>query len=92
LIKNVPGGRYLAWWLILITYDLIAVLWGLIVWRDTAAVAGRRAAVRGWRRMWRKRRQSPTRTQAYVKLLKPLEAPWRIPARFRHTQARSRSL
>jgi GT2 family glycosyltransferase len=91
LIKNAPGGRYIAWGLILITYDVMAVVWGLIVRRDTAAVAGRWAALRGWRRMWRKRQQSPTRTCAYLKLLKPLEAPWRISARFRHIQARSRS-
>jgi GT2 family glycosyltransferase len=91
LIKNVPGGRYVGWWLILIAYDLVAVVWGLITRRDTAAVAGRWAALRGLRRMWRKRSQSPTRTNAYLKLLKPLEAPWQISARFKHTQARRRN-
>jgi GT2 family glycosyltransferase len=90
LIKNVPGGRYLGWWLILIGYDLMAVLWGLMARRDTAAVAGRWAALRGLRRMWRKRQQSPTRTTAYLKLLKPLQAPWQISSRFKHTQARGR--
>lgn len=88
LIKNVPVGRYLAWWPILIAYDLIAVVWGLIVRRDTAAVAGRWAALRGLRRMWRKRSQSPTCTNAYLKLLKPLVAPGQISARFKHTQTR----
>ncbi|MBP7687514.1 MAG: glycosyltransferase family 2 protein [Thermoflexales bacterium] len=84
LIKNVPGGRYAWWWLILIGYDLLAVLWGLIARRDTAAVAGRWAALRGLRSMWRKRSQSPTRTTDYLKLLKPLQAPWQISARFRY--------
>lgn len=91
LIKNVPGRPYAGWWLILIAYDLMAAAWGLIARRDTAAVAGRWAALRGLRRMWRKRQQSPTRTNAYLKLLKPLAAPWQISARFRHTQARSRN-
>jgi GT2 family glycosyltransferase len=89
LIKNVPAGKYLWWWLILIGYDLMTAGWGLIARRDMVAVAGRWAALRGLRQMWRKRSQSPTHTTAYLKLLKPLEAPWRIPARFKHTQARS---
>jgi len=92
LIKNVPVGRYTWWWPILIGYDLMAVGWGLIARRDTAAVAGRWAALRGLRRMWRKRAQSPTRVTTYLKLLKPLAAPWQISARFKHTQARRQNL
>lgn len=84
LVKNVPTGKYLAWWPVLIGYDAAAVIWGLIARRDTAALAGRLAALRGLRGMWRKRRASPTRTTAYLKVLKPLEPPWRISARFRY--------
>ncbi len=91
LIKNVPTGRYLWWWFILIGYDLIAVGWGLIARRDTAAMTGRWAALRGLWRMWGKRSQSPTRTTASSELLKPLTAPWHISARFKHTQARSQN-
>lgn len=83
LAKNVPGGRYLGWWLLLAAYDLLSVGWGLLSRRDTAAVAGRWAALRGLRQMWRKRRASPMRTNSYLKLLKPLEAPWKISARLR---------
>lgn len=83
LVKNVPGGRYLGWWLVLAVYDSLSVAWGLLARRDTAPVAGRWAALRSVRRMWRKRRASPTRTHSYLKLLKPLEAPWKISARFR---------
>jgi GT2 family glycosyltransferase len=86
LLKNVPGGRYLWWWPLLIGYDLLSVAWGLISRRDSSAVAGRLAALRGLLPMWRKRRTSPTRTNDYLKLLKPLQAPWQISARFRYRQ------
>jgi GT2 family glycosyltransferase len=87
LVKNVPGGRYAGWWFVLIMYDLLAVGWGLLSRRDTAAVAGRWAALRSLRAMWRKRRASPTRTNSYLKLLRPLEAPWKISARLRRRPA-----
>ncbi len=85
LVKNVPGpfGRYLGWWFVLAAYDLLSVSWGLLLRRDMAAVVGRWLALRGLRRMWRKRRASPTRTNSYLKLLKPLEPPWKISARLR---------
>jgi GT2 family glycosyltransferase len=87
LVKNVPGGRYLGWWFVLVVYDLLSVGWGVLAHRDRAAVAGRWAALRGVRRMWRKRRVSPTRTNSYLKVLKPLEAPWKIAARLRRRPA-----
>jgi len=87
LVKNMPGGRYSIWWLVLIAYDLLSVSWGLISRCDTAAVAGRWAALRGLRSMWHKRRASRTRTNSYLKMLKPLEAPWKISARLRRRPA-----
>jgi hypothetical protein len=81
--KNVPGGKYLGWWLVLIGYDVLAAGWGLISRCDTASIAGRWAALRGLRRMWRKRADSPTRTSAYLRLVQPLAAPWHIAARFK---------
>ncbi len=89
LVKNVPGpfGRYWGWWFVLAAYDLLSVSWGLLLRHDGAAVAGRWTALRSLRRMWRKRRASPTRTDSYLKLLKPLEAPWKISARLRREPA-----
>jgi GT2 family glycosyltransferase len=90
--KNMPGGRYLLTWLpTLIVYDILADMWGLIARRDIGAIEGRWAGVKGLRRMLRKRRESPTRTNAYLRLIKPLEWPWKISARYRYTQRRART-
>ena len=88
--KNMPGGRYLLTWLpTLIAYDILADVWGLIARRDIGAIEGRWAGLKGLRRMLHKRRESPTRTNAHLRLIKPLEWPWKISARYRHTQQRA---
>jgi GT2 family glycosyltransferase len=88
--KNLPGGRYLAWIIPLIAYDMIAVTYGLLARGDVSAVRGRLAGLWGLPRMIRKRREIKTRTQDYVRLIAPLEPPWKIAPRFKHIQARIR--
>ena len=89
--KNVPGGKYIGWIVLLLAYDVIAVGYGLLVRGDWGAVEGRLAGLAGLPRMVRKRHQFPTRTLAYVRLIRPLEPPWKIAPRFRHIQARVRA-
>ncbi len=86
--KNIPGGRYLGWLVLLTIYDLIAVVYGLIARGDWAALKGRAAGWRGLPGMLRKRSRLKTRTNDYLRLVQPLEPPWKIPARFHHLQTR----
>ena len=84
LVKNIPAGRYVGWMALVILYDLLTVIYGLIAHGDWAALKGRWA---GWSKVWpmlRKRRRLRTRTNAYLRLIRPLELPWKISARFRH--------
>jgi len=85
--KNMPGGWRMGWIGPLAVYDLLAVGYGLLTRGDWAALQGRWAGLGGLPRMIRKR--GPTRTHDYLRLIKPLEPPWKIPHRFRHLAHRA---
>lgn len=87
--KNMPGGWRLTWIGLLLAYDLLAVGYGLLTRRDVGAIEGRLAGLLSLPRMIRKRSQLPTWTNDYLRLIRPLEPPWKIPLRFRHIQARA---
>jgi GT2 family glycosyltransferase len=84
--KNIPGGWRSAWIGLLAVYDLLAVGYGVFARGDWAAIRGRLAGLWGLSRMICKR--GPTRSYDYVRLIKPLEAPWKISQRLKHLQPR----
>jgi GT2 family glycosyltransferase len=58
LIKNYPAVRLAVTWPLILGFELTAVLYSLLVERDTAAWRGRLAAWRELPRVWRQRRKS----------------------------------
>jgi GT2 family glycosyltransferase len=90
LAKNLPGGLYLSWWALVLLYDLLAAVYGLIARGDWAAIQGRWAGWMGLPRTLGKRRLARPASTAYLKLIQPLEWPWKISARFRHLQSPGR--
>ena len=65
-------------------YDVVAVVYALIVRRDVHAFRGRLAGLAGLRRMWRKRGRSDTIHRGDLVLLAPCERPWRVRGRYAH--------
>jgi len=86
--KNMPGGWRLAWIVLLVVYDLLTLGYGLLTRGDMGAIEGRVAGLQSLPRMIRKRRHSPARANDYLRLIRPLEPPWKIPLRFKHIRAR----
>jgi GT2 family glycosyltransferase len=88
LAKNLPTGHYLLYIPLMIAYDLLVDVWGLLTRRDIGAIKGRWAGLCGLRRMLRKRQYSVNRSATYLQLIKRPQWPWQVARRFKHVQTR----
>jgi len=84
-----PAGRLLVYLPLIVLYDLAAVLYALIVRRETAPLQGRLMALKGLPDVWRRRRvvqalRRQNRGQPWFHYLSPLDWPWRVSVRYRH--------
>ena len=84
IVKNYPFRQLWADAIVALLYDGGAVLYALAKQRDVHALRGRLAALGGLRSMWRKRLAGEPSHRADIEWLAPLEAPWRVPHRYRH--------
>lgn len=87
LVKNYPFRQAWAYGFLCLLYDVAAVAYTLISRRDLHALYGRVAALPGLRRMWQKRRAVRASDDFNWEWFAPLEAPWRVPERYRHIVA-----
>jgi len=86
IVKNYPAPYLAERWPLIIAYDLMATAYALLAQGRWAALSGRLAAWRGLPQAWRRRRdiQRHRRISAAEadRWLEPIEAPWRIAARY----------
>jgi GT2 family glycosyltransferase len=84
LVKNYPFKQLWQYALLTLFYDWAAVVYALVRRQDVHALRGRLAALAGLGRMWQKRPSTDAPQRTDLHWLAPLEAPWRVPARYRH--------
>ena len=89
LAKNYPFRELWYYVPLLILFDLAAVLYALIVRHDVHALRGRWAGLRGWRRMYQKRRQPLAGERTDIEFLEPVVWPWAVLRRYRHIRQSS---
>ncbi len=78
LIKNYPWPDVLLWWPLIMGFELAAVLYALLIERDSASLRGRLAGWRGVSHACRKRRAGQRGARAH---LSPVRNPLRMGAR-----------
>jgi GT2 family glycosyltransferase len=84
-----PTRRLLAYLPLIVTYDLAAVVYGLIVRGDVHSLLGRVDGLIGLPRVWHRRRTTQALAQSNQGLpwhrhLEPLAWPWQVLRRYRH--------
>ena len=89
LAKNYPFREIWYYVPLLILFDLAAGLYALIVRHDIHALRERLAGLRGWRRMYHKRRQPLSEERVDIKFLEPVVWPWVVLSRYRHIRQSS---
>lgn len=90
LIKNYPDPWFTRNLPLLIAYDAMAATYALAAQHDAVAWQGRMAALRQFRRFWRKRREIHRHwrdTTNWRRGMSPMVAPWRVNERFAHLNA-----
>ena len=88
-----PAERLLLYLPLIVLYDLAAVVYALVVRRDASSLQGRLEGLRGLPGVWRRRREVQALRQEnwgqpWHRHLSPLIPPWRVPARYRHLEAK----
>lgn len=90
LIKNYPWPQMAFYGPLICLYDFLSVAYGMKSPNGIHSLRGRLASLRGMARMWKKRRAiQETRSAsagAVMDLLRPVEGPGRIRARYAHLQ------
>lgn len=87
IAKNYPNpwfGRYLP---LILTYDLLATLYGGILRRNFALARGRLAGLRGLGKMLAKRKEIQQRwhdVDNWRSVMSPVELPWQVSQRYAH--------
>ncbi len=88
IVKNYPAPHLFYYLPAIILYDLAAVVYGLVRYRDGGLLRGRLEGLWGLGKMYRKRRsiQRDRRVSSgeLVRRLEPLPPPWRVPQRYAH--------
>ena len=87
LLKNYPNPWFRRYLPLILAYDLMASVYGLVKRRDAALLRGRVAGLRQMGRFMAKRRhvqQSITDPDHWRGLMFPIEAPWAVSARTAH--------
>jgi GT2 family glycosyltransferase len=84
VVKHYPVGQL--WWYVplVVLYDLLAVIYALVVRRDVYSLRGRLAALAGARNMWAKRSALEAIERHDLDWLLPANTPWQVPRRYRH--------
>lgn len=87
IIKNYPMPYLLRYWPLILLYDLATLPYSLLVRRDWSPVRGRWVALRHLRSIYQKRKVVQANARdlyCWVRLVHPLEAPWKVLKRYRH--------
>ena len=91
IAKNYPMPRLLLYLPLILLYDGAAVLYTLIMRKDTSSLLGRLEGLARLPAMWRKRRAiqamhraAPDRACPWHRYLSPLVPPWRVADRYKH--------
>lgn len=86
VVKNYPFRQLGLYAPLVVLYDLMAAAFALIAQGDIHALRGRLASLAGLKKMWDKRRRLAMAQRRDLEWLAPLQAPWRIPARYQHLE------
>ncbi len=88
ILKNYPWPYWLAYGPLILTYDLLATMWGLIARREPSILRGRVAALGALPAVLRKRKAIQCRAdysiQAAFRCLSPLDSPFGVRRRYGH--------
>jgi GT2 family glycosyltransferase len=84
LVKHYPVGHL--WWYVplIVLYDLLAVIYALLVRHDVHSLLGRLAGLSSARHMWAKRSTVDVAARRDLDWLLPADTPWQVPRRYRH--------
>jgi len=93
IAKNYPTLYLLMYLPLIVLYDLTAVAFAVLSRRDLNALRGRLAGLRGLPAMLRKRRRLTRRASGsqIMRLLAPVEPPWRVRRRYQHISSLTQS-
>ncbi len=88
IVKNYPDPYLGRRWPLIVSYDLLAAAYAVLVQGRFAALRGRLASWGGLKRAWSKRRAIQRRRRVPAaevdRWLEPLDAPWRLAGRYAH--------